>query len=240
LTSWTDVTRCQAIAVRNWDTPISSLGSDMWRVKKREFPRPVPPEFAEYSVRMPAASLIPPHEITEAHSTERKPDPGWGEYNNPIANVKADVRAYTAVCDSYWADARHGIIIEGMDFYTDSVALSYADIQGAKQWWINAFDCKVATVPPDWDNPLPSDVALKLPGNDEPTILLSGRKEVEQAGFDRPSPVVSVIFCDKLKKAYEQLSSRGILVGPIQDGDDTQFFEIRDTEGNLVQICKEP
>jgi hypothetical protein len=133
-----------------------------------------------------------------------------------------------------------GIIIERMVFYTDSLVLSYSDIQAAKQWWINAFDCKVATVPPHWDNPLPSDVALKLPGNNEPTILLNSRTEVEQAGFDRPSPVVSVIFCDKLKKAYEHLSNRGIVVGPIQDGGDMQFFEIRDTERNLIQICKEP
>jgi hypothetical protein len=119
------------------------------------------------------------------------------------------------------------------------VVLSYSNIDAAKRWWIDAFDCKVAKVPPDWDNPLPSDVALKLPGDSEPTVLLNARSEVEQAGFDRPSPVVSVIFCDKLKKAHELLSSRGILVGPIQDGGDTQFFEIRDIENNCIQICKE-
>jgi hypothetical protein len=94
-------------------------------------------------------------------------------------------------------------------------------------------------VPPDWDNALPSDVALKFQGDREPTILLSARAEVERAGFDRPSPVASVIFCDKLKKAYEELSRRGILVGPIQDGGDMQFFEIRDVEGHLIEICKE-
>jgi len=125
-------------------------------------------------------------------------------------------------------------------FYTDSVALNYSNIEAAKQWWIDAFDCKVVSVPADWDNPLPSDVALKFPGDSEPTILLSARAEVGRAGFDRPSPVASVIFCDKLKKAYEQLSSRGILVGPIQDGGDMQFFEIRDIEGHLIEICKEP
>ena len=126
-----------------------------------------------------------------------------------------------------------------MVFDTDSIALSYENVAAAKQWWMNAFDCKAVPVPPDWDDPLPSDVALKFPRNDEPAILLSDRTEVEQAGLDRSSPVVSVIFCNKLKKAYEHLSSRGILVGPIQDGGDTQFFEIRDTEGNLFQICKE-
>jgi hypothetical protein len=127
-----------------------------------------------------------------------------------------------------------------MRFYTDSIALSYSDIQAAKQWWMNTFDCKLAKVPSDWDNALPSDVALKLPHDEVPTILLSEGAEVEQAGFDRPPPVVSVIFCDKLNRAHEQLSNRGILVGPIQDGGDTQLFEIRDTEGNLIQICKEP
>lgn len=127
-----------------------------------------------------------------------------------------------------------------MRFYTDSVALSYSDVQGAKQWWIDTFECKVAKAPPDWDNPLPSDVALKLPHYDVPTILLCAQTEVEQAGFDRPSPAASDIFCDDLKKAHELLSTRGILVGPIQDGGDMQFFEIHDIEGHLIQVCKEP
>lgn len=124
-------------------------------------------------------------------------------------------------------------------FYTDSVVLAYSDVEGAKRWWIGAFDCKVARVPSDWDCPLPSDVALQLPGHGAPTILLNANSEVEQAGYDRPSPVASVIFCDNLKKAHEKLSNRGVLPGPIQDGGDMQFFEIRDSEGNLIQICKE-
>jgi len=125
-------------------------------------------------------------------------------------------------------------------FRTDSVALSYSNVEAAKQWWIDTFGCKVVRVLPDWDNSLPSDVALSLPGDGEPTILLSARSEVEEANLDRPSPVATVIFCDKLKKAYEHLSGRGVLAGPIQDGGDMQFFEIRDTEGNLIEICKEP
>jgi len=124
-------------------------------------------------------------------------------------------------------------------FHTDSVALSYANVEAAKQWWIDVFDCKVARVPQDWDSPLPSDVALALPGDSEPTILLSAQSEVEQAHFDRPSPVSTVLFCDKLKKAHEHLSSRSVLTGPIEDGGDMQFFEIRDTEGHLIEICKE-
>jgi hypothetical protein len=98
-------------------------------------------------------------------------------------------------------------------FHTDSVALSYSDVEAA-----NTFGCKVVRVPKDWDNPLPSDVALTLPCDSEPTILLSAQSEVEQARFDRPSPVATVIFCDKLKKGHEHLSSHGVLAGPIQMG----------------------
>ncbi len=125
-------------------------------------------------------------------------------------------------------------------FRSDSVVLWYSNVDAAKNWWVNAFDCKQAKVPTDWDNPLPSDVALKLPGYDEPTVLLSDRTEAKQAGIDRSSSVVPVIFSDKLKKAHEHLSSRGVLPGPIQSGGDTEFFEIRDIEGNVIEICKEP
>jgi len=124
-------------------------------------------------------------------------------------------------------------------FRTDSVVLSYANANQAKQWWVDTFDCKPVKVPEDWDNPLPSDVALKLPGDSEPTILLSDKAEAEKEQFDRSAPVASVIFSNKLKKAHEHLSSRGVIAGPIEDGGDTQFFEIRDIEGNLIQICKE-
>lgn len=126
-----------------------------------------------------------------------------------------------------------------MRFYTDSLAFTHTNIEAAKQWWIETFGCKVAKGPAGWDNTLPSDVAMKFPGDDEPTILLSAQREVDEAKFNRPSPVVSTIFCDNLKKRHELLSSRGILVGPIQDGGDMQFFEIHDTEGHLIQVCKE-
>jgi hypothetical protein len=45
-------------------------------------------------------------------------------------------------------------------FPTDSVALSYSNVEGAKQWWIDTFGCKAVRVPQDWDNPLASDVAV--------------------------------------------------------------------------------
>ena len=122
---------------------------------------------------------------------------------------------------------------------TDSVTMIYPNVQAAKQWWIETFDGKEVKVPSTWDCSLPSNIALKLPGYDEPTILLSSRGEVEQAGFDRFSFVVP-LCCDKLKKAQEHLSGRGSLAGSIQDDGDTQVFEIHGIESNVIEICREP
>jgi len=124
-------------------------------------------------------------------------------------------------------------------FRTDSVVLSYSSLEVAKRWWVNAFDCKQVKVPAEWDNHLPSDVALKLPGYDEPAILLSSRTELQQANMELPTSV-PVIFSDKLKKAHDHMVSRGVDTGPIQDGGDTQFFEVRDCEANVIEICTEP
>lgn len=125
-------------------------------------------------------------------------------------------------------------------FRTDSLVLSYSDVEAAKRWWIATFDCKAVKIPADWDNPLASDVALKLPGYDEPTILLNSRAELEAAGFDASGTAVPILFCDKLEKAQDHLSSRGVMAGPIQADTETEFFEIRDLEGNTIEICKEP
>jgi len=43
-------------------------------------------------------------------------------------------------------------------FHTDSVALSYSNVEAAKQWWIHTFGCKMLRARQEWDNPLPSDV----------------------------------------------------------------------------------
>lgn len=118
---------------------------------------------------------------------------------------------------------------------------TYSNVDGAKLWWIDAFDCKVAKMPSDWDYLLPSDVVLQIPRAQcayDPFETLEPKWYNLDSTCRRRS--LPSFFCDKLKKAHKHLTSRGILTGPIQDGGDMQFFEIRDVEGNLIQICKEP
>jgi hypothetical protein len=119
-------------------------------------------------------------------------------------------------------------------FWADSVGLSYSDVNAAKQWWATAFDCKEVAVPQEWDDPLPSDVALKFPGNEAPTVLLSSLSE------GRESAEHPIIFTGNLKKAHEHLQGRGVVTGDIHEEWGTEIFEITDFEGNVIEICNEP
>ena len=122
-------------------------------------------------------------------------------------------------------------------FNTDSLAVSCANLDAVKQWWIRTFGCKETNVPEDWDCALPSDLALRLPGDTEPTILLSDRAEVQHAGYDRPREH-AILFTANVKKAYEHLSIKGANPGPIQEQRGPHFFEVLDPEGNIIEICE--
>jgi hypothetical protein len=123
-------------------------------------------------------------------------------------------------------------------FSVDSLVMCYTNVEVAKQWYIAQFECKQTELPENWDDPLPSDVALRLPGDDEPTILLCDQEEVRNAGFERANHH-PLLFSSKLKKAHEHLTSKGSNPGPIQDAGGKMFFEVPDPEGNIIEICEE-
>jgi len=56
-----------------------------------------------------------------------------------------------------------------------------------------------------------------------------------------PSGETNMLYASNLKKAREFLSVRGVNVGDIQqDRQGTHYFEMRDPEGNVIEICEEP
>ncbi|HEY1272853.1 MAG TPA: VOC family protein [Terriglobales bacterium] len=59
---------------------------------------------------------------------------------------------------------------------------------------------------------------------------------------DRSSDELSpLMYASNLKKAREFLSGRGVNVGEIQkDRQNTHFFEMRDLEGNVIEVSEEP
>lgn len=49
-----------------------------------------------------------------------------------------------------------------------------------------------------------------------------------------------MLYASNVKKASEVLSSRGVSVGEIQqDQQGTHYFEMRDLEGNKIEVCEE-
>lgn len=49
------------------------------------------------------------------------------------------------------------------------------------------------------------------------------------------------LYTINIKKAYDYTCSHGIVTGPIeQDAQGTQYFEIRDPDGNVIEVCEEP
>jgi hypothetical protein len=59
---------------------------------------------------------------------------------------------------------------------------------------------------------------------------------------DKPtSGLTPMLFAPSAQKAREFLTSRGVTVGEIQqDRQHTRFFEMRDLEDNVIEICEEP
>ena len=123
-------------------------------------------------------------------------------------------------------------------FSVDSLVMCYSNVEVAKHWWIEKFECKQTEVPANWDDPLPSDVALRLPGDDEPTILLCDQREVRDAGLERTNQH-PLLFSRRLEKARERLISKGSVPGVIQDAGGKQFFLVQDPDGNMVEVCEE-
>lgn len=88
--------------------------------------------------------------------------------------------------------------------WTDSICLSCSNPRAAKEWWMHAFGCKETEIPEDWDNRLHSDLALRLPGDDAPRILLVHAREIQKAGHE-PVSQRAILFCGNLLKAREWL-----------------------------------
>jgi hypothetical protein len=50
-----------------------------------------------------------------------------------------------------------------------------------------------------------------------------------------------MLYTSRIEKARDYLSSRGVNVDEIQqDRQGTRFFEMRDLESNVIEICEEP
>jgi hypothetical protein len=93
-------------------------------------------------------------------------------------------------------------------FHTDYCVIAYVDLETARRWWINIFGCKQVKVPDAWDDSMPEDVALRLPGAETATILIC---RAPARAEQRP-----ILFTSNIGRARTHLVNQGIKVGSFE------------------------
>jgi hypothetical protein len=114
----------------------------------------------------------------------------------------------------------------------DSFYIGVSDIGPATSWYIEKLGLQ--RVPAEMDEP-EGCVALGFSKKDQTCIAVLGPR-------GKPTDeTTAMLYASNIGKAREVLGSRGVNVGGIQeDRQGTQYFEMRDLEGNVIEVAEEP
>ncbi len=108
-----------------------------------------------------------------------------------------------------------------------STYVGVRDARSASDWYIDKLGMRKLALSAE------GTVTLKFKAEDKPLILVPRDKY-----YPRPTPM---LYTSKIQKAKEVLSSRGLHAGMIeQDRQGTHYFDVRDSEGNLIEVSEEP
>jgi catechol 2,3-dioxygenase-like lactoylglutathione lyase family enzyme len=118
-------------------------------------------------------------------------------------------------------------------YFGDNISVGVRDLDAAIAWYLEKFELKLS--------PLKSedfDAFLTFAKKDETGLALvvipPGETAVNVPGHP-------ILFTKTIEAAYEEFSSKGVNVEPIQsDSGGNQFFRFRDLEGNVIEVCHEP
>ena len=114
----------------------------------------------------------------------------------------------------------------------DSFYIGVLDVESATSWYIEKLGLQ--KVPAEMDNP-EGCVALGFSKKDQTCIAVLGPRGKPT---DETTPI---LYASNIRKAREVLGSRGVNVGEIQeDRQGTHYFEMRDLEGNVIEVSEEP
>jgi glyoxalase/bleomycin resistance protein/dioxygenase superfamily protein len=113
----------------------------------------------------------------------------------------------------------------------DSFYVGVHDVAAASSWYMEKLGLKQTTAELDEGE---GCVALSFP-KEIPLVIVLGPSGALSDGATR------MLYASNVKKAREWLSSRGVNVGMIEkDRQGTQYFEMRDLEGNVIEVSEEP
>src|ERR1700730_5710665 len=113
----------------------------------------------------------------------------------------------------------------------DSFYIGVLDLTAANAWYIEKLGLQ--KVPVEMDD-AEGCVALGFSKKDQIAVTLGLRGKPT----DETTPM---LYASNVKKAREVLGTRAVNVGDIQqDRQGTHYFEMRDLEGNLIEMSEEP
>ena len=120
--------------------------------------------------------------------------------------------------------------MHGMAPFTGWSVVAVRNLDAAAAWYKQKLD-------------LPESREVDDDDGDSPGLELSTRnleiKVLLFAGTDYPDR--PILDTRNAAKAREWLLARGVEVGPVQtDRQGTHYIEMRDLEGNSIEICEEP
>jgi catechol 2,3-dioxygenase-like lactoylglutathione lyase family enzyme len=118
-------------------------------------------------------------------------------------------------------------------YFGDNVSVGVRDLGRAVAWYQEKLGLRLT--------PLTSedfDAFLGLSKDDDVGLALvaipAGQTTVNVEGHP-------ILFTKRIEACREDLTSRGIQVGPLQhDSGGNAFFQFQDVEGNLIEVCVEP
>jgi catechol 2,3-dioxygenase-like lactoylglutathione lyase family enzyme len=120
------------------------------------------------------------------------------------------------------------------DFYFgDNISVGVRDRERAITWYQGKLALKLT--------PLQSedfDAFLSFTKKDEVglALIVISPEEIKANVEGHP-----ILFTKRIEAAYEDFSSKGINVEPLQsDSGGKRFFRFRDLEGNVIEVCREP
>jgi hypothetical protein len=113
----------------------------------------------------------------------------------------------------------------------DSFYIGVLDLAAATSWYIEKIGLQ--KIPAEMDD-AEGCVTLGFSKKDRTAIALGPRGNPT----DGTTPM---LYASNVKKAREVLGSRGVNVGDVQeDRQGTHYFQMRDLEGNLIEVSEEP
>jgi hypothetical protein len=113
-----------------------------------------------------------------------------------------------------------------MSMFSGSIYIGVRNLEAAIAWYIEKFELTKSKKPIDEEI---GDIAL-ISGNGEVFIAIGAPNE---ANVDTP-----IFTVRKIEKAREWLASRNVKIGPLLTDGQHQYFEIRDLENNMIEICE--